>query len=154
MKERWLPVGLIAGALFVVNVVARLVVRFAAGNDDDKQVTIGLWALFAVGAVMIPIAFWYARRHPMLRVVADLGIAVVTACVLAVVIGPFVSGATPFGDGVGLVFRQFFYFVGLSAIGAFLGVLTLMTLGPDYRSQSWKRYIDRAGTKPRRVVRR
>ena len=76
MKERWLPVGLLAGALFVVNVVARLVVRFAAGNDDDKRVTIGLWALFAVGAVMIPVAFWYGRRHPMLRVVADLGIAV------------------------------------------------------------------------------
>ncbi|MEV4136871.1 hypothetical protein AB0J72_32440 [Dactylosporangium sp. NPDC049742] len=154
MKERWLPVGLIAGALFLVNVVARLVVRFAAGNDDDKQVTIGLWALFAVGAVMIPVAFWYGRRHPMLRLVADLGIAVVAACVLAVLVGPFVSGATPFGDGVGLVFRQFFYFVGLSAIGAVLGVLALMTLGWDYRSQSWKRYIDRAGTKPRRIVRR
>jgi hypothetical protein len=154
MKERWLPVGLVAGALFLVNVVARLVVRFAAGDDDDKQITIGLWALFAVGAVMIPVAFWYARRHPMLRVVADLGIAVVAACVLAVLIGPFVSGSTPFGDGAGLVFRQFFYFVGLSAIGAVLGVLVLMTFGLDYRSQSWKRYIDRAGTKPRRVVRR
>ena len=59
MKERWLPVGLIAGGLFLVNVVARLVVRFGAGSDDDKQITIGLWALFAVGAVMIPIAFWF-----------------------------------------------------------------------------------------------
>ena len=29
-----------------------------------------------------------------------------------------------------------------------------MTFGLDYRSQSWKRYIDRASTKPRRVVRR
>jgi hypothetical protein len=154
MKERWLPVGVIAGTLFLVNVVARLIVRFAAGSDDDKQVTIGLWALFAVGAVLIPVAFWYGRRHPMLQVVADLGIAVVAACVLAVLIGPFVSGATPFGDGIGLVFRQFFYFVGLSAIGAVLGVLALMTLGLDYRSQSWKRYIDRTSTKPRRVVRR
>lgn len=154
MKERWLPVGIVAGALFLVNVVARLVVRFAAAGDDDKQITIGLWALFAVGAVMIPVAFWYGRRHPMLRVVADLGLAVVAACLLAVLIGPFVSGATPFGDGIGLVFRQFFYFVGLSAIGGFLGVLALMTLGLDYRSQSWKRYIDRTSTKPRRVVRR
>src|SRR5258707_13314695 len=86
MKERWLPVGLIAAGLFLVNVVARLVVRLAAGSDDHKQITVGLWALFAVGAVMLPVAFWYARRHPMIRVVADLGLAVVVACLLAVLI--------------------------------------------------------------------
>ena len=154
MKQRWLPVGVVAGGLFLVNLVARLVVRIGAGDDDKKQITIGLWALFAVGAVMIPVAFWYGRRHPTLRVVSDLGLAVVVACLLAVLIGPFVSGATPFGDGVELVFRQFLYFVGLSAIGAVLGMLALMTLGLDYRSQSWKRYIERTSTKPRRVVRR
>ena len=147
MKERWLPVGLVAGGLFLVNVVARLVVRFGAGDDDSKQVTIGLWALFAVGAVMIPVAFWYGRRHSMIRVVGDLGLAVVIACLLAVLVGPF-------GNGVGLVFRQFFYFVGLSAIGAVLGLLALMTTGLDYRSQSLKRYIERAETKPRKIVRR
>src|SRR3954468_23312248 len=123
MKERWLPVGLVAGGLFLVNLVARLVVRFAAGSDDDKQVTIGLWALFAVGAVMVPVAFWYGRRHPMIRVIADLGLAVVVACLLAVLIGPLLSGVGPFSNGVGLVFRQFFYFVGLSAIGSVLGLL-------------------------------
>jgi hypothetical protein len=154
MKERWLPVGLVAGGLFLVNVVARLVVRFGAGDDDGKQVTIGLWALFAVGAVMIPVAFWYGRRHSMIRVVGDLGLAVVIACLVAVLVGPFVSGVGPFGDGVGLVFRQFFYFVGLSAIGAVLGLLALMTTGLDYRSQSLKRYIERAETKPRKIVRR
>jgi hypothetical protein len=154
MKERWMPVGLVAGGLFLVNVVARLVVRFGAGSDDDKQITIGLWALFAVGAVMIPVAFWYGRKHPMLRVIGDLGIAVVIACVLAVLIGPFVSGVGPFSNGVGLVFRQFFYFLGLSAIGAVIGLLVLMTTGLDYRSQSWKRYIERTSTKPRKVVRR
>jgi hypothetical protein len=154
MKERWMPVGLVAGGLFLVNVVARLVVRFGAGSDDDKQITIGLWALFAVGAVMIPVAFWYGRKHPMLRVIGDLGIAVVIACVLAVLIGPFVSGVGPFSNGVGLVFRQFFYFLGLSAIGAMIGLLVLMTTGLDYRSQSWKRYIERTSTKPRKVVRR
>nr|BFE63311.1 hypothetical protein GCM10020063_078370 [Dactylosporangium thailandense] len=154
MKERWLPVGLVAGGLFVVNLVARLVVRIAAGDDDAKQITIGLWALFAVGAVMIPVAFWYGRRVPMIRVIGELGLAVVVACLLAVLIGPFVSGVGPFSNGVGLVFRQFFYFVGLSAIGAVIGLLVLMTTGLDYRSQSWKRYIEHAGTKPRKAVRR
>ncbi|GAA0718666.1 hypothetical protein Drose_04980 [Dactylosporangium roseum] len=154
MKQRWLPAGLIAMGLFLVNVIARLVVRFAAESDDDKQVTIGLWALIAVGAVMIPVAFWYGRRHPMLRVIGDLGLAVVVACLLAVLIGPFVSGVAPFSNGVGLVFRQFFYFVGLSAIGAVFGLLALMTMGLDHRSQSWKRYIQRVGTNPRKGVRR
>ncbi|GAA2589534.1 hypothetical protein GCM10010399_19550 [Dactylosporangium fulvum] len=154
MKERWLPASLVAGGLFLVNIIARLVVRFAAGSDDDKQITIGLWALFAVGAIMIPIAFWYGRRHPMLRVVGDLGLAAVVACLLAVLVGPFVSGVAPFSSGVGLVFRQFSYFVGLSAIGAVFGLLALMTMGLDYRSQSWKRYIQRVGTKPRKSVRR
>jgi hypothetical protein len=154
MKERWLPVGMVAGGLFLVNVIARLVVRFAAGSDDAKQITVGLWALFAVGAVMIAVAFWYGRRVPMIRVVAELGLAVVVACLLAVLIGPFVSGVGPFSNGVGLVFRQFFYFVGLSAIGAVVGLLILMTTGLDYRSQAWKRYIERTGSKPRRVVRR
>ncbi|WP_432835172.1 hypothetical protein [Dactylosporangium sp. CA-092794] len=154
MRERWLPIGFVAAGLFLVNVIARLVVRFGAGSDDDKQITIGLWALFAVGAVMIPVAFWYGRKYPVIRVVGELGVAVVAACVLSVLVGPFVSGAQPFGDGVGLVFRQFFYFVGLSAIGTVIGLLVLMTTGLDYRSQSWKRYIERAGTKPRKIVRR
>jgi hypothetical protein len=154
MKERWLPVGLVAAGLFLVNVIARLVVRFGAGDDDAKQITIGLWALFAVGAVMIPVAFWYGRRVPMIRVIGELGAAVVVACLLSVLIGPFVSGVGPFSNGVGLVFRQFFYFLGLSAIGAVIGLLVLMTTGLDHKSQSWKRYIERSGTKPRKVVRR
>ncbi|MER7005180.1 hypothetical protein ABT297_19320 [Dactylosporangium sp. NPDC000555] len=154
MKERLLPIGLVAGGLFLVNVVARLVVRFGAGDDDAKQITIGLWALIAVGAVMIPVAFWYGRKHPMVRVIGELGLAVVVACLLAVLIGPFVSGVGPFSNGAGLVFRQFFYFVGLSAIGAVIGLLLLMTTGLDHRSQSWKRYIERSGTKPRKAVRR
>ena len=154
MKERWLPVGLLAGALFAVNLVARLVVRFAAGSDDGKQVTIGLWALIAVGAVLIPVAFWWARRWPLPRVIGDIAVAVLVACLLAVLVGPFVSGTTPFGDGVGLAFRQFFYYAAVSAGGTLIGVLAVMTVGQDYKSQAWKRYAERVNAKPRKVVRR
>jgi hypothetical protein len=154
MKERWLPVGVLAGGLFLVNVIARLVVRFAAGSDDSKQVTVGLWALIAVGAVLIPVAFWWSRRWALPRVLTDILVAVVVACVLAVLIGPFVSGTTPFGDGAGLVFRQFFYFFAVSAGGVLLGVLAVMTIGQDYKSQAWKRYAERVQAKPRKVVRR
>ncbi len=154
MNERWKPVGILAGALFAVNLLARLVVRFAAGSDDGKQVTIGLWALIAVGVVLIPVAFWWARRWPLPRVIGDIAIAVLVACVLAVLVGPFVSGTTPFSDGVGLVFRQFFYYVAVSAGGTLIGILAVMTVGQDYKSQALKRYAERVNAKPRKVVRR
>ena len=154
MKERWLPVGILAGGLFVVNLIARLVVRLAAGSDDAQQVTIGLWALIAVGAVLIPVAYWWARRWPIPRVIGDLLVAVLVACLLAVLIGPLVSGTTPFNGGVGLVFRQFFYFVAVSAGGAVFGMLAAMTVGQDYKSQAWKRYAEQAKAKPRRTVKR
>jgi hypothetical protein len=154
MKQRWLPVCALAGAIFVVNVIARLVVRLAAGSDDEKQVIIGLWALIAIGVVLIPVAFWWARRWPLPRVVGDILVAVVVACVLAVLIGPFVSGVAPFSQGVGLVFRQFFYFVAMSAGGVLLGLLAVMTVGQDYKSQAWKRYAERVQAKPRKVVKR
>jgi hypothetical protein len=154
MNERWKPVGILAGALFAVNLLARLVVRFAAGSDDGKQVTIGLWALIAVGVVLIPVAFWWARRWPLPRVIGDIAIAVLVACVLAVLVGPFVSGTTPFSDGVGLIFRQFFYYVAVSAGGTLIGILAVMTVGQDYKSQALKRYAERVNAKPRKVVRR
>ena len=154
MNERWKPVGVLAGALFVVNLLARLVVRLAAGSDDGKQVTIGLWALITVGAVLIPVAFWWARRWPLPRVIGDIAVAVLVACVLAVLVGPFVSGTTPFSDGVGLVFRQFFYYAAVSAGGTLIGILAVMTVGQDYKSQAWKRYAERVNAKPRKVVRR
>jgi hypothetical protein len=154
MKERWRPVLLLAGGLFLVNVIARLVVRIAAGSDDAKQVTIGLWALIAVGVVLIPIAYWWSTRYLLPRVVADLLIAILLACVLAVLVGPLVSGTSPFSDGVGLVFRQFFYFVAVSAGGVVFGMLAVMTVGKDYKSQAWKRYAERVNAKPRKIVRR
>jgi hypothetical protein len=152
VKERWLPVGILAGALFVVNIVARLVVRFAAGDDDDKQITIGLAALIAVGVVMIGVAYWFARRYPMPRVLADLSVATAVACVLSVFIGPFASGVDPYSGG--LLVRQFLYFLGISGIGVFFGLMAVMTAGQDYKSQSWKRYAEHVKAKPRKVVRR
>ena len=154
MNERWKPVGILAGALFAVNLLARLVVRFAAGSDDGKQVTIGLWALIAVGVVLIPVAYWWARRWPLPRVIGDIAVAVLAACVLAVLVGPFVSGTTPFSDGVGLVFRQFFYYAAVSAGGTLIGILAVMTVGQDYKSQALKRYAERVNAKPRKIVRR
>jgi hypothetical protein len=154
MKERWLPVGILAGGLFVVNIIARIIVLVFAGKDDGKQVTIGLWALIGVGVVMIPVAYWWARRYDMGRVFGDLAVAVVAACLLAVIIGPFVSGTRPFHNGFGTFLLQLLYFVGVCAAGAMFGLLAVMTLGQDYKSRSWKRYADSVRAKPPKPIRR
>lgn len=155
MRERWQPVGIVAGVLFVVNLIARLVVRATAGKDAtvDKQTTVGLIALLAVGAVMIGVAYWWARRYPMPRVLGDLAVAAFVGCLLSALIGPFISGSSPFGDG-GLFFAQLFYYLAVCAGGVFFGLVAVMAAGQDYKSQAWKRYSERVQAKPRRVVRR
>jgi hypothetical protein len=154
MKDRWLPVGLVAGALFVVNAVARLVVRLAAPKSDTKQITIGLVLFGVVGLTMVGAAFWWGRRFPMPRVFADLAVVILISCLLSVLIGPFAAGSLPFREGVGLFFGEIWRYLGYTAIGVVLGLLLLMALGMDYRSQALKRYSELRAAKPRRVVRR
>src|SRR2546426_11776487 len=103
MKERWLPVGILAAVLFAVNGLGRLIVKLLAnGHQDTRQIGIGLVAIAAVGVVMIGAAYWWARRHPMPRVLADLAVAVIVGCLLSVLVGPFVVGSRPMAEGFGL----------------------------------------------------
>jgi hypothetical protein len=154
MKDRWLPVGLVAGALFVVNAIARLVVRLAAPKSDSKQITIGLVLFGVVGLVMVAAAFWWGRRYPMPRVIADLGVVILVSCLLSVILGPFAGGSLPFKEGVGLFFGEIWRYLAYTAAGVVLGLLILMALGLDYRSQALKRYTEVRQARPRRVVRR
>lgn len=153
MKERWLPVGVVAGVLFVVNIVARLVVRIAAGSDEGKQTKIGLIAFVAVGVVVLAAAVWWSRRFLMPRVVGDLAMAVLAACVLSVLVGPFISSGEPFGGGAGYVIAQFFTYLVVCAAGGLFGVVGVMVAGADRKSQAWKRYAETIQAKPSRVVR-
>jgi hypothetical protein len=154
VKERWLPVGILAGALFVTNVIARIVVRLMAAKSATDQTRIGLVAVTAVAVVMIGAAYWWARRYPMSRVLGDLAVAIVVACGLSVLIGPYVAGSAPFKEGgaffVGTVWR----YLAIAAGGALLGLLFVMAAGQDWKSQGWKRYTEAARAKPRRAVRR
>jgi hypothetical protein len=154
MKDRWLPVGLVAGALFVVNAIARLVVRLAAPKSDTKQIAIGLVLFGVVGLVMVGAAFWWGRRYPTPRVVADLAVVILVSCLLSVLIGPFAGGSLPFQEGVGLFFGEVWRYLGYTAIGVVLGLLILMALGMDYRSQALKRYSEVRSARPHRVVKR
>jgi hypothetical protein len=154
MKERWLPVGILAGVLFAVNVLGRVAVKLWAHDNDKREINIGLVALAVVGLVVLAAAARWVQRYPMQRAWEDLVVAVVVGCLASVLIGPFVVGEKPFAEGAGLFFRQIWWYLGVAVIGGGLGVLIMMTLGKDWKSQAWKRYADQSRARPRRTVRR
>jgi Na+/melibiose symporter-like transporter len=154
MKERWLPVGILAGVLFAVNVVGRVVAKLWADGNDQREIRAGLVALGVIGVVMIVAAVRWVRRYPTPRVWGDFSVAVGVACLLSVLVGPLVVGDRPFAEGAGLFFRQIWFYLGITLAGAVFGALIVMTFGQDWKSQAWKRYAERSRTRPRKVVRR
>jgi len=154
MGKRWVPVAVLAGVLFGVNVVGRIAAKIWADKDDDKQITIGLVALAVIGVIVLVAAERWTRRFPMARVWGEIGTAVLAACAASVLIGPLLVGDAPFAEGAGLFFRQIWWYLGVSLGAGAFGVLAVMTLGKDWKSQAWKRYAEQANTRPRRVVRR
>jgi hypothetical protein len=154
MKERWLPVGVLAGVLFAVNVAARLVARIGFSGDNEAEDRISLGMFVVIGLILATMAFIWGRRHPAGRWIADIGAAVLVAMVLTIFVGPFISGDTPFEGGAGEFFSQVWLYGGFAGGGALVGFLILTALGMDYRSQSLKRFAEAKLAKPRRPVRR
>jgi hypothetical protein len=154
MKERWLPVGLLAVVLFAVNVAGRVAAKVWGDGDDDREIRIGLIALGVVGVIVLGATVRWVRRYPMPRVWADLGFAAGAACLLSVLLGPLLVGDQPFAEGAGLFFRQIWWYAGISVVGALFGALAVMTVGKDWKSQAWKRYAEQVNSRPRKVVRR
>jgi hypothetical protein len=149
-----LPVGLLAGGLLATNVIARVIVRLTASKNEHSQTRIGLIAMIAVAAVMIGAAYWWGRRHPMPRVLVDLAVAIVVACLLSVLIGPFAAGSRPLKEGHAFFIAQLWQYLAIAAGGAVFGLLIVMTFGQDWKSQAYKRYTETVKAKPRKVVRR
>lgn len=154
MSKRWLPIGVLAAALFAINVVARLVVRFAFEEGDSNIDLVTLFMLVAIGLVSLGVATVWGRTRPFWDWVADLSAASFAALLLSIFVGPFISSTTPFADGAGEFFKQIWQWAAFSGGGAILGFLIVTALGLDYRSQSLKRFAEAKLAKPRRVVRR
>jgi hypothetical protein len=154
MKERWLPVGILAGILFLINFAGRLAVQFWAKDNDNRQGNIGLVAFVVIGVVMVGAAWYWIRRYPTQRAWGDLLAAIGAGGLAAIFLGPLLLLSSPFHGGAGDFFRQIWVYLGLAVGGGIFGMLIVMTLGQDWKSQSWKRYTQQVGEKPRRVVRR
>ncbi len=154
MRDRWLPVGILAAVLFGINVVIRVIVWQFTPKNDTKQIAIGFVGLGLVALVMAIAGYRWGRRYPMSRVGPDLSVAVAVGCALTVLVGPFAGGKMPFEEGAGLFFGEIWHYLAFAGGGAILGLLVLMALGKDYRAEALKRYTRTRMAKPRRVVRR
>jgi hypothetical protein len=154
MRDRWQPVGILAGVLFAINAVIGFVVWQVGPKSEGRQTAVGLAAYGLVGLVMVGAAWIWARKYPMSRVAPDLAVAIVVSCALTVLVGPFAKGSVPFREGAGFFFGEIWMYLAFAGGGTILGLLVLIMLGKDYRSQALKRYAETKLAKPRRVVRR
>jgi hypothetical protein len=153
VKKHWLPVGVVALALFGVNIVARLVTKVGKFADETNQEKIGLIAAVAVGVILVGAGAWWAVRYPFTRLVGEIGTAVVIGALLSILVGPFVAGSAPFAEGPGLFVGQFLLLVGLAAVGVFLGFMAMVALGKDWKSKGLARYEKSYTRRPRKTVR-
>jgi hypothetical protein len=167
-SNRWVKVGAIALGILVVNGASRLVTRLvdgktstnptsvdytpAAGNGTADKITSVAGVLAVVLLVGIVTAVWSVRQ-PFLRVFSDIFVAVLAGTALALLIGPFIGGAKPFGEGLGSFVGEFLQFLLLGAVGLFLGFVTMVALGKDWRTRGLQAYAERYGKRPHRAMR-
>jgi len=154
-QQRWFPAAALAVGLFVINVVARLITRFAFKGEDAAQ-TRATVVMFAVIGLTLAIWTFVAcqRKRPSEWLLPDLVFGAVGGMLLTVLVGPFVSGGEPFKSGAGDFFFQIWLYAGFAIIGTLLGYWIAVMLARDYRSRSLKAFTESRVAKPRRVVRR
>ncbi|GHJ05826.1 hypothetical protein TPA0907_01930 [Micromonospora humidisoli] len=154
MTQRWRAVGVLAAALFAVNVVARVIIKLGFDGNDAAADRVSLGMFVVIGLVLAGVVFTWGKAVPAARWGADVAAAVAVALLLTVLVGPLLVGNNPFGGGAGLFFAQIWLYLVAAGAGVALGYLVLIALGSDYRSQQLRRYAERNVGKPRRVVRR
>jgi hypothetical protein len=154
VKRRWTTIALVAVGLFAINVVARLIIRLGFDGDDQAEGNVSLIMFGVIGLALAVITFIRSQRHRPAEWLPDLAAAAALGMLLTILIGPFISGDTPFGGGAGNFFSQVWLYGGFAIVGTLLGYWIATALGRDYRSRSLSAYAQSRATKPRRVVRR
>ncbi|WP_320066384.1 hypothetical protein [Micromonospora sp. RTGN7] len=154
MKDRWRTLGVLAAALFAVNVAARVVVRLGFDGNDTAADRVSLAMFLVIGAILAGLVFRWGQDRPVARWGADVAAAVGVALLLTVLVGPLLVGQNPFGGGVDTFLAQAGLYLVATAAGVLVGYLTLTALGRDHRSRLLKRYAEIKRAKPRRPIRR
>jgi hypothetical protein len=153
--QRWFPPAALAVGLFAINVIVRLIIRF--GFDDDNTVeTRATIIMFAVIGLVLAVWTFLAcqRKRPSDWLLPDLVLGGIGGLLLTVLVGPFISGGQPFGDGAGAFFFQIWLYAGFGVAGTLIGYWLAVMLGRDYRSRALAAYSKNLVARPRRVVRR
>ena len=101
MRQRWRAVGVLAGALFAVNVAARLIIRFGFDGDDTAADRVSLAMFVVIGLILAVVAFRWGGAGRLAAWAADLAVAVLVALALTVLVGPLLVGDNPFAGGAG-----------------------------------------------------
>nr|BFE67952.1 hypothetical protein GCM10020092_012530 [Actinoplanes digitatis] len=154
MKQRWVPVAVLAAGLFAINVIARLVIRIGFADNETAESRVSLIMFAAIGVVLAIVTFVRAQRVPTGTWLPEIGAAALGGMLLTILVGPFISGDTPFAAGAGNFFSQVWLYSGFAILGTLLGYWIATMLGRDYRSRSLQAFAKAKTTKPRRVVRR
>ncbi|MDT5033191.1 MAG: hypothetical protein QOC94_3362 [Actinoplanes sp.] len=153
-QQRWFPIAVLGLGLFAINVAARLVIRIGF-NDDDTAQNRASFVMFAViGLVLAVVTFRRSQRVAPSGWLPDLTGAAVLGLLLTILVGPFISGDTPFANGAGSFFSQIWLYAGFAIVGTLLGYWIATALGRDYRSRSLKAFATAKTSRPRRPVRR
>jgi hypothetical protein len=152
-QQRWFRIAVLAVALFLVNVVARLVIRFSIDDADSGTQGLASIIMFAVIAVVLGVlTFIRAQREKPSVWLPDIGFGALGGMALTVLVGPFVSGHGPFANGAGDFFAQVWLYSGCAIAGTVVGYWIAVMLGRDYRSKALKAYTEARKVRPRRVV--
>ncbi len=160
-QNRWAQVGAVALGIFLINGISRLVSwltepdddPLVAPVDDNRGIVIAVVGALAVVALVAVAAAWWAVRYPTGRVAADVGAATLIGVLLALLLGPFLGDSKPYAEGLETFVLEFLQFVGLCALGAFIGFVTMVTLGRDYKSRGLAAYVRKYGKRPQRSSR-
>jgi len=153
-QKRWVPVAALALGLFVINVVARLVIRFGFHDNAAAENRASIVMFAAIGLALAAATFVWAQRYRPANWLPRVAAAAIAAMLLTVLAGPFISGDSPFSGGAGNFFAQIWLYGGFAIVGTLLGYWLATALGRDYRSRTLSAYAQARATRPRRVVRR
>jgi hypothetical protein len=140
MRKRWIRIGIVVAALVVVNFAARLIIRVSSGASDPATFRTALASLLAMGLVLAISGFLSARRFLLPRTAGDLFFEIVIAAALVTVVGPLVSGGSPFGSGSYAYVMQLLVCLGTLIVGGAIGVLLAIAFGLDPKSRAWGAY--------------
>jgi hypothetical protein len=154
MKQRWVQVAMLAAALFVVNVAARLIIRFGFESDPataptaENRASIVMFSV--IGLILAVTAFLQSQRKPLSAWAPEQAVAGVAAMLLTILAGPFISGSQPFTGGADHFFSQVWLYLGFGAAGTLLGFWIATALGRDYRSKGLQAFATARANRPRR----